>query len=148
MSIQIRDNASLSINKNYIFYFESNFQFESKNDFFAHIVNVNMFIIQICNVINTIITINKHAKLKDVLNYEKKKNYYVTSSKNVHLIIKFKKSFKKIFKLTLIDLIVTFILTIKFINQTIITFFNVIVVNNVDVSFITSSSIILKIVTI
>ena len=74
-----------------------------------------MFIIQIRNVIDTITIINRHAKLKRVLNYEKK-YCYVTSSKNANLIIKFKKLFKIFFKLTLIDLTVTFILTIKFIN--------------------------------
>ena len=60
--------------------------------------------IQIRNIIDETYIISRHVKLNRVLDY-KKKNYYITTSKNVHLTIKFKKQlFKKIFKLTLIDL--------------------------------------------
>lgn len=72
ISIQMFDNSLLSIDKNYIFHFEINFQFESKNNVLVHVVNVNMFIMQIRNVTNTIITINRHVKFDRVFKNEKK----------------------------------------------------------------------------
>ena len=63
-----------------------------------------MFIIQIHNIIDETYIISRHVKLNRVLDY-KKKNYYMTTLKNVHFIIKFKKQiFRNFFKLTLIDL--------------------------------------------
>ena len=105
VSMQIRDNLTLSIDRNYMFYSKISFNFDSKNDVFIHIVDVNMSMIQIRNVSHQAIIIFHHAKLKRVMNYEKK-SCYLTLLNNVHLIVKSKKQiFKKNFKLILIDLI-------------------------------------------
>ena len=55
-----------------MFYFEIFFNLNSKNNVFIYIINVNVFIIQIRNVINKIIIILRYAKLNRILNYKKK----------------------------------------------------------------------------
>lgn len=139
ISIQMFDNSLLSIDKNYIFHFEINFQFESKNNVLVHVVNVNMFIMQIRNVTNTIITINRHVKFDRVFKNEKKNLlrdivWKCSFDNKIQ-----KKNLNFFFKLTLIDLIVVFILTIKLICYITIAIVNIIVVNNIDVSFVTTS---------
>ena len=67
--IQIRDNFCLSIDKNYIFHFKVNFELKSKNNVYSHIINVNIFIIQIRNVIDEVYIISRHVKLNRVLDY-------------------------------------------------------------------------------
>ena len=116
VSIQIRDNLTLSVDRNYMFHSKALFDFNSKDNVFTHIVDVNMNMIQIRNVFHETIIISRHAKLKRVMNY-KKKNCYLTSSNDAHLIVKSKKQiFKKFFKLVLIDL-VTAVMYIDIIQQ-------------------------------
>ena len=55
-----------------MFYFKVLFNLSSKNNVFIYIINVNIFIIQICNVINKITIILRYTKLNRILNYEKK----------------------------------------------------------------------------
>ena len=64
MFIQIRDNFCLSINKNYMFHSKVFFDFESKKNVYFHIVNANIFIIQIRNIIDETYIISRHVKLK------------------------------------------------------------------------------------
>ena len=99
--VQIRDNFCLLFDKDYIFHSKINFELKSKKDVYSHIVNVNSFIIQIRNIIDETYIISRYVKLSRVLDYEKK-NYYMTTSKNAHLIVKSKKQiFKNSFKLVL-----------------------------------------------
>ena len=105
MLIQIRDNFCLSIDKNYIFHSKINLELKSKNNVYFHHVNVNIFMIQIRNIINKTYIISRHIKLNYVLDYEKK-NCYMTTSKNAYLTIKLKKQiFKNSFKLILTKLV-------------------------------------------
>ena len=116
-----------------MFHSKISFDFESKSDVFIHIVDVNMNIIQIRNVTHKTIIIFRYAKLKRVMNYEKK-DYYLTSSNNVHLVVKSKKQiFKNSFKLILIDL-VTIVMYIDLIRQS---SFSIITTNIFDVQHIT-----------
>ena len=55
-----------------MFYFEISFNLNLKNNVFIYIINVNVFMIQIRNVINKIIIISRYAKLNRILNYKKK----------------------------------------------------------------------------
>ena len=55
-----------------MFYFEISFNLNLKNNVFIYIINVNVFMIQIRNVINKITIILRYAKLNRILNYEKK----------------------------------------------------------------------------
>ena len=103
--IQLRDNIELSINRDYMFHFETFFDLSSESGVFTHIVDANISIIQIRNVTHRTTIISRYAKLKRIMNYEKKE-CYLTFSKNAHLAIKPKKQvFKKFFKLTLIGLV-------------------------------------------
>ena len=70
--IQVRDNFCLLIDKNYIFYSKIFFDLESKKNIYFHIVNVNIFIIQIRNVIDETYIISRHVKLNRILDYKKK----------------------------------------------------------------------------
>ena len=117
MFIQILNNTCLSINKNYMFYLKINFELKSKNNVYFHIVNVNMSIIQIRNIIDEIYIVLRHVKLNRVFDY-KKKNCYLTNSKNVYLIVKFKKQiFKNSFKLTLTKLVDVFMLVFELLSR-------------------------------
>ena len=99
--VQIRDNFCLSFDKDYMFHSKVNFELKSKKNVYFHIVNVNIFMIQICNIIDETYIISRHVKLNRVLDYEKK-DCYMTTSKNAHLIVKSKKQiFKNSFKLVL-----------------------------------------------
>ena len=103
--IQIRQNVSLSIDRDYMFHSKISFNFEYKKNVYFHIVNVNIFIIQIRNITNETYIKLRHVKLNRVFDYEKK-NYYMTISKNAYLIVKLKKQiFKNSFKLTLTKLV-------------------------------------------
>ena len=116
VSVQIRGNSALSVDRNYMFHSKASFDIESKNGVFIHIVDVNMSMMQIRNVITKAIIIFRHAKLGRVLNYEKK-NCYLTSSNDAHLAVKSKKQiFKNSFKLILVDL-VTVVMYIDLIRQ-------------------------------
>ena len=119
--IQIRDNFCLSIDKNYIFHSKINFELKSKNNVYFYIVDVNMSMIQIRNIIDETYIVSRHVKLNRVFDYEKK-NYYLTNSKNVYLIVKLKKQiFKNSFKLALTKFVNVLIL----INELLSKLFNV-----------------------
>ena len=113
--IQIRENFCLSIDKNYIFHSKINLELKSKNDVYFYIVDINISMIQIRNVIDETYIVSRYTKLSRVLNYEKK-NYYMTTSKNAHLTIKFKKQmFKNSFKLALTKFVDVFMFVFELI---------------------------------
>ena len=77
VSVKIRDQ-SLSTNRNFNFEFKQNFQqLEFENDFFNHIIDVHLAIVQIRNVINVSIILSKHAKIDMLRDFEKKDCYHV-----------------------------------------------------------------------
>ena len=118
--IQIRNNFCLSIDKNYIFYSKINFELKLKNYVYSYIVNINIFMIQIRNIIEKIYIISRHVKLNRILDY-KKKDYYLTNSKNIYLTIKSKKQiFRNFFNLVLTKLINVFIFVFELIFNLII----------------------------
>ena len=125
--IQIRDNFYLSINKNYIFYSKFFFDFKSKENVYSYIININIFIIQFRNIIDKTYIVSYYVKLNRVLDYEKK-NYYITTSKNAYLTIKFKKQlFRNSFKLVLTRFINIFMFVFELILNLIIASYNVVV---------------------
>ena len=147
--IQIRNNFCLSFDKNYIFHSKVNFELKSKKDVYFYIVNVNIFIIQIRNIINETYIISRHVKLSRVFDYEKK-NYYITTSKNAHLIVKLKKQiFKNSFKLILTKLVNVsilvneLILNLSTINNNVVFNTNVITIKFVIIEMIISREIII-----
>ena len=85
--IKIREQA-LSIDKNYFFHSKKDVRFEIKKDFFAHITNVNIVVVQVRNAINQSIIIFRNFKLNKLQNYEKKKCYLIFFEDR-HLTIKF-----------------------------------------------------------
>ena len=85
--IQMRNNSTLFVERDYMFYFETLFNFNVENDVFIHIININISMIQIRNVTSKIVIIFRYVKLKRIMNYEKK-NCYLTLFENVHLTIK------------------------------------------------------------
>ena len=144
--IQIRDNFCLSIDKNYIFYSKINLELKSKKNVYFYIVNVNISIIQIRNVINETYIISRYVKLNRVFDYEKN-NYYMTTLKNAHLIVKFKKQiFKKKFKLILTKFVNVFIFVFELIFNVI---FTTIIFNEIikmfEISFITNNNVVFEI---
>ena len=82
--VKIRDQ-SLSTNRNYNFEFKQNFQqLEFEDDFFNHIIDAHLVVVQIRNVINVSIILSKHAKI-DMLRVFEKKDCYHVSSDDRHL---------------------------------------------------------------
>jgi hypothetical protein len=70
-------NKFVLIDKNYFFYFISNVKLESNDEFFFHIINVNIDIVQIRNVTNKFCVIFRNVKIDKFRDFEKK---IVTSS--------------------------------------------------------------------
>ena len=86
VSMKIRDQI-LSFDRDYFFHSKKNSRFETKKNFFVHITNANIIVVQIRNVINQSIIIFRNSKLNKFQNYDEKK-CYLTLSKNRHLIVK------------------------------------------------------------
>ena len=77
--VKIRDQ-SLSTNRNYSFESKQNFQqLEFEDDFFNHITDAHLVVVQIRNVINVSIILSKHAKIDMLRDFEKKDCYHVSS---------------------------------------------------------------------
>ena len=81
--VKFRDK-SMSIDRNYFFHFISNVKFKSNDEFFVHIVDVNVDAVQIRNVTNKSCIISRNVKINKLHDFEKK-NCYVVDSKNRHL---------------------------------------------------------------
>ena len=78
VSVKIRDQ-SLSANKNYNFEFKQNFQqLEFEDDFFNHIIDAHLVVVQIRNAINKSVILSKHAKIDMLRDFEKKNCYHVS----------------------------------------------------------------------
>ena len=79
VSVKIRDQ-NLSADRNYNFEFKQNFQqLEFEDDFFNHIIDAHLVVVQIRNVINVSIILSKHAKIDMLRDFEKKDCYHVFS---------------------------------------------------------------------
>ena len=87
VSIKIR-KQTFFINRDFFFNSRKNSRFETKKNFFAYIIDVNITTIQIRNVINTLIMISRNFKLNKLQKHDEK-NCFLATSKNRHLIVKF-----------------------------------------------------------
>ena len=84
--VKIRDQFVV-VDRDYFFHSRDDNRLKAKNEFFAHIIDVNFVVVQIYNVTNQIVVISRNFKLKKLQNYDEK-NCYLTISKNRHLAIK------------------------------------------------------------
>ena len=76
--VKIRDQ-NLSTNRDYNFESKQNFQqLKFENDFFNHIIDAHLVVVQIRNVINVLIILFKHAKIDILRDFEKKNCYHVS----------------------------------------------------------------------
>ena len=85
ISIKIRDRK-LS-NRDLMFNLEYIERLDKKNEVFAHIIDVDFFIIQVKNIINESVIIKRSKRLNTLAEYEKK-NCYLVSSKIRHFAVK------------------------------------------------------------
>ena len=100
---RFRERA-LSIDRNYSFHSISNTRLELDEDFFAHITDANIAVVQIKNVISQSCVLSRNAKVGKFRNYEKQ-NCYVAHSKNNYLVVVLAISWTtKIKQLTILDL--------------------------------------------
>ena len=81
--VKFRDKL-MSIDRNYFFHFISNVKLKSNDEFFVHIVDVNVDVVQIRNVTNKSCIIFRNVKIDKFHDFEKE-NCYVVDSKNRHL---------------------------------------------------------------
>ena len=73
ISIQIRNNFCLLVDKNYMFHSKVNLELKlKKKNIYFYIINVNMSIIQIRNIIDEIYIISRHVELNRIFDYKKK----------------------------------------------------------------------------
>ena len=79
-------NKIVLIDKNYFFHFISNVKLNSNDDFFVHIIDVNIDVVQIRNVIDRFCIIFRNVKI-DKLRNLKEKNCYVVDSNDRHFAI-------------------------------------------------------------
>ena len=86
ISIKIREQT-LSTNRDYFFHSLKNSRLKAKDDFFAHIIDVNLIVVQVRNSTNQSITIFRNFKLEKLNDYDEK-DCFLIASKNRHLIVK------------------------------------------------------------
>ena len=104
MTISIKlKKTKLFKNWNYNFFSKNNRQLDSEKKNFAHIIHVKIKTVQIKNVSNKLFIISKNFKI-DLFRDYTKKNCFLITSKNRHLIISSaqKLDLKKIFKKSII----------------------------------------------
>ena len=112
--VKIRE-CNLSKDRDYNFEFKQNFQvLNSEKNFFNHITDVQIIVVQIRNVNNKSYILFKNVKINMLRNYEEK-NCYNTSSNNRHFAIVFSRSWIKILRnVVMMNLVEIFA---NFINQ-------------------------------
>ena len=87
MTILIKYKSSvLFTNCDYNFSFKFSEALNAKNEFFAHIVFINVVAIQMKNASNTFFVIFKNMKVNDLHDYEKE-NCYIINIDNRHFVI-------------------------------------------------------------
>ena len=96
--IHFRGNNKLLKNHNYIFlsYQQTFNRFEIEENVLSHIIDVHMCAVQVNNILDTSIIIDKNFRLNIVHDYEEKK-CYAMFTKNNHLTAR-NKLFQKMFK--------------------------------------------------
>lgn len=85
ISIHIK-KATISNDIYYSFLFKTQFTLDSKDDFFAHVIEFKLIAIQMKNAFNTSYVISKNVKINKLHDYDEEK-YYMTRSKYRHLAI-------------------------------------------------------------
>ena len=99
----IRQNMSCWISS-YSFNFKKNSRFDVEDEFFAHVIDVHILIVQMRNVTNQFVIVFKNAHIDKLQKYTEEECFLVVS-KNRHLTIKFTKWLRKTFKWVTIDVI-------------------------------------------
>lgn len=85
MSIKLK-SAKLSKNRNYSFFSKKNRLFDSKKNFFAHVINANVIAVQVQNISTKSMIISKNFEVGHLCDYFEE-GCFLTASKNYHLII-------------------------------------------------------------
>ena len=101
-----REKSKHFSNRDYVFYSKRDNQFDSNDDIFSHIVNVNFFCIHVRNITDSSVFIFRQNRLKTLQKYENE-SCYLASSKNAHLAVDewFTRTTKLIVRILLIALI-------------------------------------------
>lgn len=87
ISISIRiEKFTILIDKNYNFFLKIHSALNSKSEFFAHVIELNLIIVQMRNTFKISYVILKNFKMSNLQNYVEKE-CYLTRSKNRHLAI-------------------------------------------------------------
>ena len=68
----------LSNNRNFLFEFQCNQYLNQNNDVFVHIMNVNLFFVQIHNIIELFVILSRRIRLKFVIKFNQQKCYQIT----------------------------------------------------------------------
>ena len=87
ISVKIREK-DLSKNRDYLFESKTFTVLSLNDDFLAHVISVNMMIVQIRNIFNEIFIVSKHFRVETLIDYAEEK-CYVVFSENAHLAVKF-----------------------------------------------------------
>ncbi len=90
ISIQLYNNTQLLQNRNFIFllYQQIFNYFNLEDKILFYIINVNFFIVQINNIFEQFIKIDKNSCLDSLQKY-KEKSYYIVISKYFYLVVNF-----------------------------------------------------------
>ena len=87
ISVKIREKNLLK-NRDYFFESKTFTVLSLDDDFLAHVISVNMMIVQIRNIFNEIFIVSKHFRVETLIDYAEEK-CYVVFSENAHLAVKF-----------------------------------------------------------
>ena len=87
ISVKIREK-DLVKNRDYLFKLKTFTNLSLNDNFLAHVISVNIIIVQIKNILNKIFIVLKHFRVKTLIDYVKEK-YYVVFSKSAYLAVKF-----------------------------------------------------------
>ena len=87
--IYFRNNNEFLKNRDYMFlsYQQTFNRFEIEENILSHIIDVHMYVVQINNILDTSVIIDKNFRLNIVYDYEKEKCYAMFTENN-HLIAK------------------------------------------------------------
>ena len=136
ITMKFRDKF-VSANRNYFFHSIFDVKLKSNDDFFFHIVDVNVDVVQIRNVIDKFCIIFRNVKIDKLRDFEEK-DCYVVDSKNRHFVaVAIFSWIIKLKHLTVFDLAIFVDLKKFIIDETIISFANL---SKLKKSFITVSA--------
>ena len=78
IKISIIFSDDLSSDRNFLFEFQCNQYLNQNDDVFVHIMNVNLFFVQVHNIIETFVILSRRARLKFVIEFNQQKCYQTT----------------------------------------------------------------------